>query len=105
MIGARLAELRKELGMTQKDLAELLSVSEKTISSYENNHSNPDDESKVKIAKKFNTSLDYLLGGTDKELRLDRQNTIVLPKSFPAKAIKETEGFIELLGFKYKQIL
>ena len=103
MIGARLADLRKEQGMNQRELAELLSVSAKTISSYENDHSTPDDERKVQIAKIFSVSLDYLLGAIDEEMVIDRRNVIILPKYFPAAAKKEICKFIELLCFKYKQ--
>jgi len=105
MIGARIAELRKDHGMTQRELAELLLVSVKTVSSYENSRTSPDDASKVQIAKFFNISLDYLLGVTDEELLLDRSNVVVLPKHFTAKAKKELGKHVELLGFKYKQIL
>jgi len=105
MIGERLAELRKEQRMTQRELAKQLSVSEKTISSYENNHNNPHDEIKIQIAKIFNVSLDYLLGAIDVELLLDRSNVIILPKYFPIEANKEIGLHIELLSFKYKQII
>ena len=51
MVGERLAELRKDRGMKQKDLSEILSVSVTTISGYENNQNTPSDEIKVHIAK------------------------------------------------------
>ncbi len=47
MIGERLNELRKDKGMTQQELGELLSVSKYTISSYENDKTSPDDHNKV----------------------------------------------------------
>lgn len=51
MIGERLQELRKDHGVSQAQLAELLGVSHYTISSYECNRSDPDDNSKIIIAK------------------------------------------------------
>ena len=36
MVGAFMQSLRKEQGMTQKDLAERIGVSDKTISKWEN---------------------------------------------------------------------
>jgi len=105
MIGTRLADLRKDKGMSQQELAELLLVSAKTISSYENGHSTPDDDSKVLIAKHFNVSLDYLLGVIDNQLMLDRKNVVILPEYFPVTAKKEIGKHIELLSFKYKSLI
>jgi len=82
MIGERLAELRKDRGLTQKKLAALLSLSNTTISGYETGKGTPSDETKVKIAKHFNISLDYLLGATDQEVALNRENVIVFPEGF-----------------------
>ena len=62
MFGELLRELRKDHGMTQVDLAKELSLSPLTISAYERNRCVPDDSTKVKIARIFNVSLDYLLG-------------------------------------------
>ena len=42
MDGERLSELRKDKGLTQKDLAKILSVSENSISLYERNIITPD---------------------------------------------------------------
>lgn len=46
LIGKRLSELRQDLGLTQQELAEKLSISVYTVSSYERNISTPDDEMK-----------------------------------------------------------
>jgi len=62
MIGERLADLRKDKGLNQKDLAEVLGISLHTLSNYEREISTPDDEMKIRIARYFNVSLDYLLG-------------------------------------------
>jgi len=108
MVGTRLAELRKEQDMSQKELSKLLSVSVTTISSYENGHNNPDDDTKVQIAKIFNVSLDYLLGATDERLLLNRfnkTNVIVLPKSFPSKVIEDVREYAKFMSFKHKQLL
>ena len=49
MLGELLRELRKDHGMTQSELAELLSLSPLTISSYECGRSTPDDLSLIHI--------------------------------------------------------
>lgn len=58
----RLKELRKNKGLTQKDLGNILGLGKTTISMYENGNSTPNDEIKLKICDYFNISLDYLIG-------------------------------------------
>ena len=58
MIGERISELRKRKKMTQKQLAEYLSVSLNSVSLYERNLSTPDDETKIRLAKLFDVSMD-----------------------------------------------
>lgn len=62
MKGELLQELRRDKGLSQKELGALLSVSPFTISSYECGHSDPDDEAKVKLAK-FLTFLSIIFWG------------------------------------------
>ena len=49
----RLEELRKELGVTQEELAALLEVSRQTISSLEKGRYNPSIQLAFKIARYF----------------------------------------------------
>ena len=62
MIGERLAEVRKDHGDRQKDLAEKLNVVYFTVSSWEQGKSEPSHELLVKICQLYNVSADYLLG-------------------------------------------
>lgn len=57
IVGERLQELRKDKGLSQKELAAILGIKPKTLSAYEREVANPSDEIKVKIAKYFNISL------------------------------------------------
>ena len=59
--GTRLKELRVILQLSQKDLADKVNISEKTIQRYEKG-SNPDIYALAKLATYFNVSSDYLLG-------------------------------------------
>jgi len=65
MFKERLKELRIEKKLSQKELALALSVSQRSISSWETGFRQPDFESLEKIAKFFGVSADYLLGLTD----------------------------------------
>ena len=62
MLGERISELRRRKKMTQKQLADYLSVSLNSVSLYERNLSTPDDDTKIKIAQLFDVSMDYLMG-------------------------------------------
>lgn len=63
--GNRVAELRKELKMRQKDLAAHLNTSVSTVSNYENSVNAIDIETLDKLADFFEVTTDYLLGRTD----------------------------------------
>ena len=55
-------KLRLDSGLTQKELAEILSVSQQTISLWETRTTVPDALTIIAICKYFNVSSDYLLG-------------------------------------------
>lgn len=59
-IGEKIAELRRQNKMTQKDLAEMINVSDKVISKWETGKSLPDVEAMMRIAKTFNISVSDL---------------------------------------------
>lgn len=61
----RLKELRKKRKITQQRLAIELNMCQNTISRYENEVSEADYESLIRIADYFNVSIDYLLERTD----------------------------------------
>lgn len=65
-IGSFIAALRKANGMTQKELAEALNVSDKTVSRWEHDEGAPDLSLIPIIAEIFNVSCDELLRGERK---------------------------------------
>ena len=71
--GNRVANLRKERGLSQQELADLIGTGKDMISRYERDSSSPSIDVAAKIAKVLNTSLDDLALGiviehTDVEL-------------------------------------
>ena len=60
----RIRQLRTIRQMKQSDLASQLNVKANTISNWENEKSFPDRDSLQRMAAIFDTSVDYLLGGT-----------------------------------------
>lgn len=62
-LGDRLKELRIKKRLTQKELSDMLYVSDKTISKWEQNKSYPDLDLLIELSFIFDVSLDYLITG------------------------------------------
>ena len=73
-IGGFIAALRKANGMTQKDLAERLNVSDKTVSRWERDDGAPDLAAIPAIAEIFGVTCDELLRG---ERKSPEERTVV----------------------------
>jgi transcriptional regulator with XRE-family HTH domain len=71
--GNIIRDLRKQKGITQKELAQSLQLSESTIGMYERNERQPDYNTLIRIADYFNVSTDFLLG-RDFNVKEDRNN-------------------------------
>ena len=61
----KLQELRKQKGLTQEELAEILFVSRTAVSKWESNRGYPNIESLKAIAKFFSVTIDELLSGDE----------------------------------------
>lgn len=88
-LGDRLRELRTEKDLEQKELANILQVHKGTISNWENNKRNPDNEMLTKISNFFDVSIDYLLGKTN------NRNEINIDPIYGEKLKEILECFIE----------
>lgn len=76
----RLKELRRSLGITQKELASSLGIAQPTLSGWETDRFQIDYDNLVKLADFFGTSIDYILGRS-----VDEQTTVLnsSPKEEP----------------------
>ena len=79
-IGEIISSLRKERGMTQNDLAEKMSVTDKAVSKWERNLSCPDVNSIPKLAEILGTTVEELLNAQSKkeDNKIDEIMNIVL---------------------------
>ena len=65
MLHKRMKELRAKTGLTQKMLADQLSVSQQTVGKWESGGATPNPETLSAIADIFAVSVDYLIGRSD----------------------------------------
>lgn len=57
-----LKKLRKEYDLSQRELAEILNISQQSINKYETRNVQPDIEILKKMADYFHTTIDYIVG-------------------------------------------
>ena len=100
MIGERLKKLRKNKGITQIELAEILGVQKSTVSLYETGKSDPSDEVKIRIAKYFKVSLDFFIGVIDEETGYYDKNLFLRLPNISGEDKIFLNKFIEFLEFK-----
>ena len=94
-IGERIKELRFEKGLTQKAMAQHLSVTVPTLSHWECNYQEPSSRDLGKLCDFFAVSADYLLGRTDdlgafvpprSDLSLDEQQLLHCFRELPGSS-------------------
>lgn len=70
-LGEKLLRLRKEMKMTQDDVAKILGMSRTSFSKYENGNSAPPLQVLRKIAAIYNVGLEYLIFDENTSIRLN----------------------------------
>ena len=64
----RLQKLRRKAGYSQEQTAELLGISRQAVSKWESGQGKPDLDNLVRLTEIYNTSADYILLGTEKNM-------------------------------------
>jgi len=72
--GSTLAELRKNCGFTQKELAKIFNISESSLAHYEQGLTLPSADMLVKFADYFHVPVDYLLGRCQNKIEYKKLN-------------------------------
>ena len=86
-----LRTLRRQAGLTMKQLGANLGMAESTVSLYENGKRSPDIQTLVRFADYFTVSVDYLLGRTEEcrssndELSLEEKELMRIFRSLNRK--------------------
>lgn len=79
-LGNKILNLRKEEGLTQQDLADKLFVTDKTISSWEMNRTEPDLEMLVKLSEILETSVGNLIYSDNEKNDIETEIKVKLSK-------------------------
>ncbi len=67
MLYQRIRDLREDKDLTQKQMGEILSCSQRVYSNYERGELDIPTEILIKLADYHNVSVDYILNRTDKQ--------------------------------------
>lgn len=104
----KIKALRKEYGLTQKIVGDVLGVTQQTIHKYENDYIEPDIRSLELLADLFNTSIDYIVGFTDIKhkiepteefaLNINEQTFIRQLRRLPSKKRNAVLNLLDLLS-------
>ena len=78
--GNNLKLIRKEKGLTQEQLAEMLDVSRQAVSKWESENGYPETDKLLTIAKELEVSLDYLMDNKPMEI-VEEEDDVVAPVS------------------------
>ncbi|MCT4583761.1 MAG: helix-turn-helix domain-containing protein [Peptostreptococcaceae bacterium] len=103
MLSEKMKLLRKELSLTQAELAEKLNITRSALSLYELGKRQPDFETLNKIADFFEVSTDYLLDRTNiKTNTLETKETIAAHHdgAWTEDELAEIEKFKEFIKSK-----
>ena len=74
-LAKRLKELRERLNINQSDFADSLGLRKQTYAAYEKTINKPPIDILIKIAEKYNISIDWLCGFTNEETGISALNT------------------------------
>ena len=66
-LGQRISRIRKDRKLTQEDIAKKFNISVQAVSKWENDISSPDISILLELSKVLNVTVEYLLGGKEKE--------------------------------------
>ena len=77
-MSTRIADARKNIGMTQKALAEKLGIAASTLNGYEKGNHKPDSEILIAVSNITGCTVDYLLGRVDGLTSFSKKKTPLL---------------------------
>lgn len=110
MISQRIKMLREKKGLSQRELAEIVSMSQQAIAKWEMGKAEPDIKMINKLADFFDVDVNYLFGNSDfptsprqKDLFMtadDALRILASQNNLSERDKKELEGYVELLKIR-----
>lgn len=97
-VGKFIANIRKEKGLTQEELARKLKVSNRTISNWENGKYLPDYELLILLSKVLNVSITELING-NRNLKQEPNGTVEKVINFLRHIENERNKKYKIIGF------
>ena len=99
-IGTFLKELRKQKGLTQEQFAEIVNVSNRTVSRWENGYNLPDPDVLIELADYYEVDLREILDGERKgdKMNKDLEETILKTTDYTNT---QTELYIKRVRFVF----
>lgn len=105
MKGERLKALREDRDLSQTQIGNIIGIGKHSISTWERNIAEPNDDHKIALAKFFDVSIDYLCGLSDDRkpcVRLsDGKLELFLPPGFPKEGIEDLKKYFDYLVQRY----
>ena len=77
MLGARIAALRREAGLSQAELASRLQVSPSALGMYEQGRREPSADTLVRLSRELGVTTDYLLTGKPAERETEKLDELL----------------------------
>ena len=101
--GERISKLRQTKNITQKELASKLYVTDKTISSWESNRTEPSLEMIIKLFETLECNVNYLLYGDNSKNNIEMEIKIKLVKEeYERKKLNIKEYYSDSNCYKEK---
>ena len=98
----RIRELRKQMDLTQKELAKHLQIADSTLSYWEMGKYEPDNDALMKLSRFFNVPIDYIIGGDF--IRWDIDGDRVPYRDADASHLAGSDIFVSESEAPYKKI-
>ncbi len=90
LLGKRIRAIRKELRLTQEDLAAVLGISSRYLSEIERGNANPTAEMFFNLIEKYNVNISFLFHGNGEKKFVG--GPVIDPPEFDLDSIVDTKG-------------
>ena len=98
-IGARIKEARARMGLTQRQLSEMVGVSPHAVWSWEAGKMKPTPEHLLEVAYRCETSTDWLLGRDVVEAEILKEVDVSFRNAIEGLPMEDLESIMEFIRF------